>query len=115
MFRPSNFPVESLEQELASADFAVMVLAPDDTVVSRETTIDAPRDNVIFELGLFMGVLGRSRTFLVCPRGLDLKIPTDLLAITTLAYDVGDESEPAVAVASACNEIRGLIERGGPR
>lgn len=115
VFRASSFPVESLESELVSADFAVMVLSPDDTVTSRETTSDAPRDNVIFELGFFMGVLGRSRTFLVCPRGLDLKIPTDLLAITTLAYDVGNESEPAVAVASASNEIRELIHRGGPR
>ena len=115
VFRASNFPVESLEQELASADFAVMVLAPDDTVISRETTTDAPRDNVIFELGLFMGVLGRSRTFLVCPRSLDLKIPTDLLAVTTLSYDVGDEINPAAAVASACNEIRELIHRNGSR
>ena len=115
VFRASSFPVESLESELASADFAVMVLSPDDTVTSRETTSDAPRDNVIFELGFFMGVLGRSRTFLVCPSGLELKIPTDLLAITTLAYDVGDKSEPAIAVASACNEIRNLIHRDGPR
>ena len=115
VFRASNFPVESLEQELVNADFAVMVLSPDDTVTSRETTSDAPRDNLIFELGLFMGVLGRSRTFLICPRGLDLKIPTDLLAITTLTYDVGSESEHAVAVASACNEIRELVHRDGPR
>ena len=115
VFQASTFPVESLEVELANADFAVMVLSPDDSVTSRETTTDAPRDNVIFELGFFMGVLGRSRTFLVCPRGLELKIPTDLLAITTLAYDVGDENEPAIAVASACNEIRNLIHRDGPR
>ena len=114
-FQASNFPVESLERELVNADFAVMVLSPDDTVTSRETKSDAPRDNVIFELGFFMGVLGRSRTFLLCPRGLDLKIPTDLLTITTLAYDVGDESVPAVAVASACNEIRDHIHRSGCR
>lgn len=114
-FQASTFPVESLERELVNADFAAMVLSPDDTVTSRETTSDAPRDNVIFELGFFMGTLGRSRTFLVCPGGLDLKIPTDLLAITTLTYNVGDESGPAVAVASACNEIREHIRRNGPR
>ena len=63
MFAPSAFPIESLEQVLRTVDFAALVLSPDDTVVSRGTTTDAPRDNIIFELGLFMGVLGHFRTF----------------------------------------------------
>ena len=44
-------------------DFAVLVLTPDDITLSRGTTIASPRDNAIFELGLFMGTNGRNRTF----------------------------------------------------
>lgn len=41
---------------------------------------------MVFELGLFMGALSRDRTFVVVPHGVDLKIPTDLLGMTTLRY-----------------------------
>ena len=113
IFDASSFPVESLEHELQSVDFAVLVLSPDDTVISRATASDAPRDNLIFELGFFMGTLGHSRTFLLCPRGIDIKIPTDLMGISPLTYQA--ELEPATAVAAACNEMRELIRDIGPR
>ena len=86
VFAPSAFPIESLEQVLRTVDFAALVLSPDDTVISRGAMTDAPRDNIILELGLFMGVLGHSRTFLIYPRGIDVKIPTDLAGITPLTY-----------------------------
>ena len=47
------------------ADFAAFIISPDDTVISRDAENLAPRDNVIFELGLFMGVLNRQRVFLI--------------------------------------------------
>ncbi|MGE3595800.1 MAG: TIR domain-containing protein [Dehalococcoidia bacterium] len=91
VFGPSHFPIEDLEEQLDRADFAVLVLGPDDRVDSRGTTHDAPRDNVIFELGLFMGACTRRRVFLATPRGVDVKIPSDLLGLTPLSYS-GDES-----------------------
>ena len=63
IFDASSFPVESLERELQSVDFAALVLSPDDTVISCDASSDAPRDNLIFELGLFTGALGRSPHF----------------------------------------------------
>ena len=39
-------------------DFAILVLTADDLVASRDVLSTAPRDNVLFELGLFMGGLG---------------------------------------------------------
>ncbi len=81
-FKASQFPVESLERELAKVDFAAFVLSPDDTVISRGSEVQAPRDNLVFELGLCMGALGHSRTFLLHPRGSDIKIPTDLASFT---------------------------------
>ena len=57
--------IESLEKTAAQADFAVLVLTPDDVTTSRRKNTLAPRDNVIFELGLFMGHLGRERCFII--------------------------------------------------
>ena len=79
--------IESLESEARRSDFALLVLSPDDKVFSRGKVSKAPRDNVIFELGLFMGAIGRKRTFLVTPRGEKLKLPTDLDGITRIQYD----------------------------
>ena len=114
-FKPSQFPVESLERELARADFATLVLSPDDTVISRNAEVQAPRDNLVFELGLCMGALGHSRTFLLHPRGLDIKIPTDLAGLTALTYQTSYDGPISVAVASACEEMRAAILSSGPR
>jgi predicted nucleotide-binding protein len=112
VFGASRFPLEDLEKQLGLADFAVLVVAADDQVASRGTTKDAPRDNVVFELGLFMGGLARSRTFMLTPRGMDLKIPTDLLGLTPLLYE---QAKPADDVAKAADELRGIAMRMGPR
>ena len=114
-FRPSHFPVESLERELSKVDFAALVLSPDDTVISRDAEMQAPRDNLVFELGLCIGALGHSRTFLLHPRGAEVKIPTDLSGCTPLTYRTGSDVQHSVAVASACEAMRAAIHSAGPR
>ena len=47
--------VESLVAAVQRYDFAALVLTPDDLLLNREMEVMGPRDNVIFELGLFMG------------------------------------------------------------
>lgn len=84
VFGVSSFPIDDLETAVAVADFAVLVMADDDRVRSRRREQDAPRDNVVFELGLFMGGLSRKRVFLITPEDVDVKIPSDLLGINRL-------------------------------
>ena len=79
--------IENLMNALVRFDFAVLVLTPDDILESRSKSSSSPRDNVIFELGLFMGKLGRERTFILQHPGADLKIPSDLMGVTSGAYD----------------------------
>ena len=64
VFKASSFPIDDLAAQLHVCDFAGLAAAPDDQVVSRGTAADAPKDNVTFELGLFMGAISRARTFL---------------------------------------------------
>ena len=116
VFRPSTFALESLEAELVRADFAALVLAPDDTVISRDVTSPAPRDNVVFELGLFMGALGHSRTFLVLPEGSVNKVPSDLAGLTYVTYrSVGGKADAKNVAASACRLLVEAMRSSGPR
>ncbi|HBB96910.1 MAG TPA: hypothetical protein DC054_16145 [Blastocatellia bacterium] len=79
--------LETLVKRLEDYDFAAFVLASDDMTTSKDESKPAPRDNVLFESGLFMGVLGRDRVFLVYDASVDLKIPSDLAGVTLAKYD----------------------------
>ena len=114
VFAPSHFTMDDLDAQLRPADFAVLVLGADDRVLSRGVESDAPRDNVVFELGLFMGALSRFRTFLLVPRGTTVKIPTDLLGITCVFYD-GAATDPAAAIKSSADQIIDVIGKKGPK
>jgi len=111
-FRPSATVIENLERELAGADFAILVLVADDLVESRGATQNAPRDNVIWEHGFFTGGLGRGRVFIVSPRGVDLKLPSDWGGITILDYDPnGTDDDLPSRLGGAVNAIRKEISR----
>jgi hypothetical protein len=98
-------------QRLKGYDFAVFVLAADDTTTSKDETKPSPRDNVLFESGLFMGMLGRERVFLVYDGAAGLKLPSDFAGITLATYD-GNRIEEDVesAVRKACRLISDQIK-----
>ena len=103
--------IETLVTNLPTFDFAVLVLTPDDHVTSRQATSLSARDNIVFELGLFIGRLGRSRTFVL---NSDVKIPTDLAGVTTARFEwTGDPTAQMRAVAPACDSIRRAIKSLG--
>jgi len=114
VFRVANYPIEDLERELEAADFAVAIAQPDDLIKVRRQKRSAPRDNVIFELGFFMGRLGRARAVLMEPRGEDVKLPSDLKGITTISYKYAEGDALPVAMSPACNRLRNHINRLGP-
>jgi hypothetical protein len=86
VFALSRTTVESLEEALSTVEFAVLILTPDDAVTSRGVMTEAPRDNIVLELGLFMGRFGRERVFVIAP-DVCPKLPTDLLGITVASFD----------------------------
>lgn len=115
VFNASHFPMEDLEAQLNSADFAVLVCHKDDVVTSRGKRRHAPRDNVVFELGLFMGAITRPRTFLAKPKGVDVKIPTDLLGMTCLEYPEDLSHDIHRKLRSTCTALRDAVASQGPR
>jgi nucleoside 2-deoxyribosyltransferase len=86
IFTPGAIGLQSLISRVAQVDFAVFVFAGDDLTVSRGVEKSSPRDNVTFELGLFMGQLGHERTLIVYDSDDSPKLPTDLLGVTVLRY-----------------------------
>ena len=86
VFGLSQGTLESLVLALPMFDYAILVLTPDDLRRSRESEQSVARDNVLFELGLFMGALGRERTFMVYDRTAALALPSDLAGITAATF-----------------------------
>ena len=115
VFSASHFPIEDLEFEVQASDFGILVLGPDDRVISRSRSYSAPRDNVIFELGLFMGSISRHRTFLVMPDKLDLKIPSDLMGLTVLRYATGSKQSLSTRLRPVCHQLRTAFSHKGPK
>lgn len=100
--------LEALENAISEYDYAVFVFTPDDKLYSRGTTTHVPRDNVIFELGMFIGKLGRLKAFAVHPVINEMALPSDLKGITTAIYDP-NEDNLAAALGPAANCIRNAI------
>ena len=73
--------LESLVTAADQFDFAVLVLTSDDLNISRGVAKLAARDNVLFELGLFIGSLGRDRTFIICNSADRPELPSDLAGV----------------------------------
>jgi hypothetical protein len=66
------------------------------------------RDNVVFELGLFIGRLGRERTFIVMPKGVaDFHLPSDLLGVRVATYQApASVARLQAALGPACHDVR---------
>jgi predicted nucleotide-binding protein len=79
--------LETLVAKVREYTYAVLVLTPDDVLVKKDQEVNAARDNVLFELGLFMGALGREQTFVVTEESVSL--PSDLAGITVARFKRG--------------------------
>jgi predicted nucleotide-binding protein len=115
VFGPSGITIEDLQNAVDKSDFAAFLFGPDDIVISREKEMEAPRDNTVFELGLFMGKLDRKRTFIVKEHHTEIKIPTDLLGLNPITYVLKKNSDLTTAVAPVCTELRKIIKMMGTK
>ncbi len=115
IFQLSKTTIEDLMQTAMKSDFAALFLTPDDMTASRGKKKSSPRDNAVFELGLFMGALGRERAFIVTPKGVDLKLPTDLLGMTHVQYTNGNKKTLGRRMAPVSQALWKRIQQLGAR
>ena len=103
-----NF-LETLMKEATLFDFGFLLFTKDDYTTSRMKSFDSPRDNVLFEYGLFLGRLGNTRAFIVQEEGV--KIPSDLFGITHATYELNvDGSVKEDSLHSELNRLKKLID-----
>jgi len=114
-FSPGTSTLERLLELTTEVDFAAFVFAQDDWTSrappasgATESAQASPRDNVVFEAGLFGGVLGMRRTFILHANGA--KLPSDLLGLTCVRYAVPTSPAETKAINQ---KLRGAIEKEG--
>ena len=113
-FNPGTTTLERLLELTREVDFAAFLFARDDWTAKSPPASDpagsgqaSPRDNVVFEAGLFGGVLGMRRTFILHARGS--KLPSDLLGLTCVRYEATTTAE----IRAICDKLRKAIEAEG--
>jgi hypothetical protein len=111
-FNPGRSTLDRLVELSREVDFAAFVFAQDDwtTIDAAEPGQASPRDNVVFEAGLFGGALGIRRTFILHANGS--KLPSDLLGLTSVRYDPA--ASPA-EVRAINQKLRKAIDAEGRR
>jgi hypothetical protein len=114
-FNPGTSALERLVELTREVDFAAFVFARDDWTTANQAASPhagsgqaSPRDNVVFEAGLFGGVLGMRRTFIIHASGA--KLPSDLLGLTCVRY--GETTTPA-EIKVINQKLRKAIENEG--
>jgi hypothetical protein len=113
-YNPGTTTLERLVELAHEVDFAAFAFAHDDwTTISPPASSSqglgqaSPRDNVVFEAGLFGGVLGMRRTFILHASGS--KLPSDLLGLTSIRY--GEATAAEMKVVN--QKLRRAIENEG--
>lgn len=109
-FDLSSVTIEALEEKCRESDFAIFVLTPDDVKIQREKETAAVRDNVIFELGLFAGTLGRRRCFLVHDRERKIDLPSDLAGITPAKFSLQRSGNLDASLGAPCSVIANAMK-----
>lgn len=114
-FNPGTSTLARLFELAHEVDFAAFVFARDDWTAANAPASPptasgqaSPRDNVVFEAGLFGGALGMHRTFILHAK--DSKLPSDLLGFTCVRY--GEAATPS-EMKAINQKLRKAIESEG--
>lgn len=110
IFTPSSGTLQILIDQAKECDFGVFIFGADDKVSSKGKRYAGPRDNVVFEGGMFTGTCGICRTFFVCEDHARLKMPSDLSGVTFLNFQLSG-TPPKASFGSAVKRIATVINK----
>lgn len=105
--------IDNLVQASKDFDFAILVASADDMRYKKGSNGYVPRDNVIFEVGLFMGEIGRERVYLVYDRDKKPNLPSDLDGVCIATYSQMGHSSMISALGAASTQIEIEIQKAG--
>lgn len=91
VFKNNESFLETLVKSASLFDFGFMVFSADDKGTIRNEHFETPRDNILFEYGLFLGRVGLDRAYIIAEE--TVRIPTDMLGITHTRYIVETDEQ----------------------
>lgn len=104
VFEINSSFLESLLRASQRYHYGIFVATKDDPTVKKGASVVEPRDNVIFEMGLFLGSMGVSRSFLLVEQGVGL--PSDFEGISVPHFPIEDEQGVLLAVEIILKKIQ---------
>lgn len=110
-FSTGKYNLDELTDELQQAHFAIFVCNEDDVIEHRGEQQAITRDNVILEIGMSLGILGKERTFLVVPNSPKLKLPSDLDGLVHATFNIHSSGDLTASVGPACNKVLKTIKK----
>jgi predicted nucleotide-binding protein len=110
IFAANQYSLDSLLRSLDTIDYAILIITLDDLISQRSGSTTTPRDNVIFELGVFLGRLGPARTFVVTDDyDSPIPLPSDPAGIAVARFRRRDDGNLLAALSAASSIIRDSI------
>jgi hypothetical protein len=104
VWEPNRSTFENLLRMVSYFDFGIFVATADDLTLTNDKIVIEPRDNVILEMALFLGAMGRDKAFLLVEEGI--KLPTDFNGIYMPRFDKASDK----SIKNACDEYANKIE-----
>lgn len=102
--------LDSIIKASANYNFVLLVLTPDVVQTFNNNTSTSVKDNILFEMGFFIGVFGRERTFFIVQNQDDFKLPSYVAGIN--CTDFIKPTEPDLLETSlhkCCVHIKNAI------
>ncbi|MEP7109888.1 MAG: STING domain-containing protein [Ferruginibacter sp.] len=107
VFAQNESYLDSLLKAASMFDFGILVATKDDWSNVRDKSFQTPRDNVIFEYGLFIGRLGINRAFIIQER--EAKLPSDMAGITVAQFTATGNIKKSVSLKNEIEKLRDKI------
>ena len=104
VFKINNNYLSDLLKATLKYDYGILIGTRDDKVEYRGNIVMSPRDNVIFELGLFLGRLGTSKCAFLLE--LNVNLLSDLKGLTLTFFDRNDKK----SISDAVDQISKMFE-----
>jgi len=103
VWEPNRSTFENLLKMVSFFDFGIFVATADDLTLTNDKIVIEPRDNVILEMSLFLGAMGRDKAFLLVENGI--KLPTDFNGIYMPHFDRNSDEEIRIACEAYAKKI----------
>jgi hypothetical protein len=75
-FQLGHHNLDSIIKASTKYHYVLLVLTPDVVQTFNNNTTANVKDNIIFEMGFFIGIFGKERTFFIVENAPDFKLPT---------------------------------------